>query len=89
MSCECETRMSMLFISHDLAVVRTISDRVMVMSHGEVREVAARDELFCTPAIPIHGSCSAPSLGFATTTIHTRRSKQQRHGRPRKPRGLR
>ncbi len=44
-----ETGMAMIFVSHDLAVVRTISDRVMVMSHGEVREVAARDELFLHP----------------------------------------
>jgi peptide/nickel transport system ATP-binding protein len=43
------TGMSMLFVSHDLAVVRTIADHVLVMKDGEVRELAARDSLFTAP----------------------------------------
>lgn len=43
------TGMAMIFISHDLAVVRTISDSVLVMHQGEIREAAARDELFFRP----------------------------------------
>jgi peptide/nickel transport system ATP-binding protein len=41
--------MSMVFVSHDLAVVRTIGDRVLVMHDGELRELADRDELFFNP----------------------------------------
>ena len=41
--------MAMLFISHDLAVVRAISDRVIVMHAGEVVETASREELFASP----------------------------------------
>jgi peptide/nickel transport system ATP-binding protein len=43
------TGMGILFITHDLAVVRAISDRVIVMHGGEVRETADREELFASP----------------------------------------
>ena len=43
------TDMAMIFVSHDLAVVRTISDVVLVMSEGRVRELAAKDTLFTAP----------------------------------------
>ncbi|MER7794792.1 ABC transporter ATP-binding protein [Streptomyces sp. NPDC097640] len=39
-----------LFISHDLAVVQAISDRVVVMYAGRVVEVAETDTLFASPA---------------------------------------
>jgi ABC-type glutathione transport system ATPase component len=41
---------AMLFISHNLAVVRHISHRVMVMRRGDVVETAACDTLFAAPA---------------------------------------
>jgi len=43
---------AMLFISHNLAVVRHLSDRVMVMYAGRIVEVAERDALFAAPAHP-------------------------------------
>jgi peptide/nickel transport system ATP-binding protein len=42
-------RMSMLFISHDLGVVGEISDHVVVMRHGEIREKAPVAEIFHAP----------------------------------------
>jgi peptide/nickel transport system ATP-binding protein len=47
-----EYKMSYIFISHDLSVVKYISDRVMVMHHGSVVEIADADELYRNPQHP-------------------------------------
>ena len=47
-----ERHMSMLLITHDLAVVAAVADRVAVMYAGEIVEEAPVDELFSAPKHP-------------------------------------
>ncbi len=47
-----EHAFSMLFISHDLSVVRYLCDRVAVMNRGEIVETGATDAVFANPAHP-------------------------------------
>jgi peptide/nickel transport system ATP-binding protein len=47
-----EYKMSYIFISHDLSVVKYISDQVMVMHHGSVVEMGNSDELYRNPQQP-------------------------------------
>ncbi len=47
-----ESRTTMLFISHDLSIVRYISDRVMVMYLGHVVEIGSTAAVFAPPYHP-------------------------------------
>ena len=42
-------KMALLFISHDLGVVGEISDQVVVMRHGQIREKAPVADIFSNP----------------------------------------
>lgn len=47
-----EFQLTYLFISHDLGVVRHISDRIIVMYLGRIMEIADKKELFDEPRHP-------------------------------------
>jgi peptide/nickel transport system ATP-binding protein len=47
-----EFALSYIFISHDLAVVKYMSDEIMVMHEGEVVEFAGSDEIYLRPQHP-------------------------------------
>jgi len=62
--------LGMLFISHDLAVVAQVADRVAVMRRGELLEVGTRDQVFLDPA-----HAYTRSLLGAVPTLHTDRNQ--------------
>jgi oligopeptide/dipeptide ABC transporter ATP-binding protein len=52
MSLQAEFGMSLIFISHDLSVVRRVSHRVMVLYLGRVVEMAPSDAIYLDPRHP-------------------------------------
>lgn len=42
-------KLSYIFISHDLRVVKAVSHRILILRHGEVIESANTDDIFCEP----------------------------------------
>jgi len=56
--------LSYIFISHDLNVVRYISDRVLVMYLGQVVEEAASEDLFAAPKHPYTRALFASKPSF-------------------------
>ena len=71
--------MSMLFITHDLGIVRKIADRVCVMTQGKIVETGPTAEIFAKPPARIYAPSpgrrakGAPPVSDAT--------RQDRHGR--------
>ena len=51
-SLQAERGLTYLFIAHDLSVVRFISDRIGVIYHGQLMELAESEELFSHPLHP-------------------------------------
>ncbi len=62
-------RLALLFISHDLAVVRHLADRVAVLYLGHLMELAPREAIFTATAHPYTASLLAavPRLGQKRT----------------------
>ena len=63
-----------LFISHNLAVVDYIADRIAVMCRGRLVEIAPREILFRIRFTPIPDACWPPCPSPASTTNSISRS---------------
>jgi peptide/nickel transport system ATP-binding protein len=61
--------LSILFISHDLAVISQIASRVAVMQHGQILEQSTTEQLFRIPQHPY-----TRNLLASAPTMHTDRS---------------
>ena len=44
-----EDKISYLFISHDINVVKKISDRILIIKDGEIIESGTKDKIFSSP----------------------------------------
>lgn len=67
-----EMDLTYLFISHDLAVIKFISTRILIMYLGEVMELASKEELFAQPLHPY-----TQALISAIPEPSTRRRKER------------
>jgi len=69
---QAEFQLTFLFISHDLGVVRHLSDRVVVMYLGRLVEMAATAQLFATPLHPY-----TQALLAAVPSVKQRKQKRR------------
>lgn len=76
---QAEYGLAMIFIAHDLAVVRHVSRRVLVMYLGRVMEQASREALFGSPAHPYTRALLA-SVPVADPSRARGRKREVLHG---------
>lgn len=76
---QAQKKVSYLFISHDLGVVRFLAHRVAVMYLGEIVELADRDSIFENPRHPYTQLLlrSTPTLGILKNTEISEKSAVQ------------
>ncbi|MEL6601333.1 MAG: oligopeptide/dipeptide ABC transporter ATP-binding protein, partial [Pseudomonadota bacterium] len=67
-----ENRTTMLFISHDLSIVRYLSDRVLVMYLGHVVEMGTTDQVFAPPYHP-YTEALLSAVPIADTSVEKKR----------------
>ena len=63
-----ELGLSMIFISHDIQTVRYISDRIIVMNHGQIMEQGPAQQVFNDP----QDDYTKTLLGAAPSLLHPR-----------------
>ncbi len=81
---QAEFGMAMMFISHDLAVVREISHRVMVLYMGRVVEEAPADRIFTEARHPYTRTLIASAL-IPDPGVERSRPRIRLHGEPPSP----
>jgi oligopeptide/dipeptide ABC transporter ATP-binding protein len=76
--------LSMIFISHDLAVVREISHRVLVLYLGRVMELADRDRIWQAPQHP-YTKALLSAAPIPDPTVERTRKRLKLEGEPPSP----
>lgn len=67
-----EHRTTLLFISHDLSVVRYLADRIIVMYLGRIMERGTTEEIFSPPYHP-YTEALLSAVPIADTSVHKRK----------------
>jgi peptide/nickel transport system ATP-binding protein len=67
-----EERTTMLFISHDLSIVRYLSDRIVVMYLGHIVEAGTTDQVFSPPYHP-YTEALLSAVPIADTSVKRKR----------------
>ncbi len=67
-----ESRTTLLFISHDLSIVRYLADRVLVMYLGHVVEMGTTDQVFAPPYHP-YTEALLSAVPIADTSVKKKR----------------
>jgi peptide/nickel transport system ATP-binding protein len=67
-----EQRTTLLFISHDLSVVRYLADRVIVMYLGKIMEKGSTEEIFSAPYHP-YTEALLSAVPIADTSVRKRK----------------
>ncbi|MDR0809341.1 MAG: ABC transporter ATP-binding protein [Gemmobacter sp.] len=59
-----ETNVAMLFVSHDMAVIRHIADRIVILQAGRICEAGATGTIMAHPSHPYSASLIAAACGY-------------------------
>ena len=83
--CKARMGLTLLFIAHDLAIVRNLCERVVVMHRGEIVEEGRPAEVFARPAASLHRGAdrgdprtSIPTEPLRAADVLRRRRSTQR-----------